>query len=136
MRARPPIRFHASSRKLVAAFALLVTGCGLDGEAPGNGGDAGGADGGGSCFGVITYQPDQPIAGPQSIVRATVQLVGGAGVYAYSWTVERAGTPIAVAPAQRVSKALLLSRSFVAASTPTVVALIEISAVALIAQFV
>ena len=82
-----------ATRSLIALCALLAA-CGasefLPDSNPGN--DASSGDAG--CSTYITFDPDNPVAGPSTNVRAVANANGAPGVLTYSWQVSLDGNPV------------------------------------------
>ena len=99
-------RSLARSRSLVPLVALLAA-CGAGGFGPDPTGDGGsGGDASPGCSVFIEFEPDLPIAGPATVVRANGGVLNAPGVLGYTWGVTFGGAPIAHAPAQADGSAI------------------------------
>lgn len=74
-------------------LAVLLVSCGGQ-DAGQDLNDAGTSTDGGLCTLTISFDPPQPVASSVAPIRARASLVGAPGVYSYTWTVSRSGSPI------------------------------------------
>jgi len=89
---------------VLALLAVLTVGCG--GQFPGGDDtitDAPSGDAPG-CNVFITFDPNPPVAAPDTTVLATAEVLGAAGVPVYTWHVFFAGNEITTTPAQPSSE--------------------------------
>ncbi len=82
--------------KLALLVALLSGACAAGSDVGVTPGDAAGS----GCMVILTFDPAQPIAGPDTKVRAIATVQNVFGVPTFNWTVARNGTPLAFDPAQ------------------------------------
>lgn len=74
-------------------LVAMIVGCGGQ-DAGQDWTDAGTSSDGGLCTLTISFDPPQPVASTVVPIRARASLVSAPGVYSYTWTVSRSGSPI------------------------------------------